>query len=316
MTGIRPGGRQPSKGLPPTSRRSARQQRLANRQARALERAGTRGGSANRAMPLIVGTVIALAIGVVAIGFAYLRTSEPPSAPSGSPIAPYVVTPSDIPRDGTTLGKADAPVVMELWSDFRCTACFGFAMETEPKLIADYIRPGMMKLVYKDFLTIDPLQTRYYGRPINESRDAAAAALCANDQGMFWPMHDWLYANQDPQEGLGAFTQDRLIEIGRLAGLDMSKYEPCVKNGTHRDQIESEQGALPTDATGSPAIYVNGKQVLGDSAPSGGYYIPTYDQIKAAIDAALNASASGSPSASASPSPSASASPSPTASPS
>jgi protein-disulfide isomerase len=293
MTQSRPNGR-PSpagKSAPPTSRRSARQQRLANREAnRALARAGTSGTSGGGLGGIMLWTAIAIVIGVVVIGGAFVLTSKPGAVALGSPIAPHVATPTGIPENGRTLGSADAKVTIDAYEDFRCTACYDFTMTTEPQLVDNYLKTGKARLVYHDFLVIDAKQPGS-----TESRDAANAGLCANDQGKFWALYDWLFTNQSPREAPGAFTLDRLVEIGKDAGLDPTTFEPCVRNGTHLTEVQSEQTAVPSDAGGTPAIYVNGKLTVDASGVSDA----SYATISAAIDAVLNP-ASPSPSASAS----------------
>ena len=307
MTQSGPNGRPnpAGKSAPPTSRRSARQQRLASREAnRALARAGTSGSSGNGFGTLMVWTAIAVVIGAVVIGGAYLLTSKPGTvSPSESPIPPFVVTPSGLPSNGRTLGSADAKVTIDAWEDFRCTACFDFTTKIEPQLVDNYIKTGKATLVFHDLLTIDSHSTP----PSTESRDAANAGLCANDQGQFWPYHDWLFTNQSPREAAGAFTLNRLVSLGKSAGLNMTTFEPCVRNGTHLAEVAAEQTAAPADASSTPTIYVNNNIVV---AAAGATAVPTYDDIVAAINAALNP-ASPSPSTSA-PSPSVA----PTASPS
>ncbi len=303
MTQSRPNGRPTPapKGAPPTSRRSARQQRLANREAnRALARAGTSGTSGSGFGSLMMWTVVAIAIGAVVIGGAYLLTNQKANGSVGaSPITPFVVTPSGVPSNGRTLGQADAKVTIDAWEDFRCTACFDFTTNDEPQLVTNYIKTGKAKLVFHDLLTIDSHSTP----PSTESRDAANAALCANDQGDFWPFHDWLFTNQSPSESAGAFTISRLILLGQDAGLNMTTFEPCVKNGTHLAEVAAEQTSVPSDATGTPSIYIN-------STLATDY---TYAVLSAAIDKALNPSASPSASGSAGASSSAGASNSATA---
>lgn len=301
------------KNAPPTSRRSARQQRLASREAnRSLARAGTSGSAGGGRGQILLWTVAAAVIGVVVIGGAILLTQKPSTSSLGNPISPGVLTPADIPANGTTLGNPSAPVTLDLYSDFQCPHCQAFAFEIEPKLITNYIRSGKLKLVYHDFIVNDKGGT--------ESTDAANAALCANDQGKFWPYHDWLFANQH-SEGSGAYTKDRLKTMGGLLGLNASQFNSCVDNGQHNAEINSAQSSVPSDAGGTPASYVAGKLING---AAGAGYLPSYEELAAAIDAALNPSASPSPSASASPTASptttaaATASPSvaPTASPS
>jgi protein-disulfide isomerase len=306
MTQSRPNGRPDAAGksAPPTSRRSARQQRLANREAnRALSRAGTSGSASGGAGTIMLWSVVAIVVGLIVIGGALYLTNQAASAPMGSPIPPHVVTPSGIAENGRTLGSADAKVTIDAWEDFRCTACFDFTMTTEPQLVDNYIKTGKVKFVFHDFLVID---SKTPGA--TESRDAANAALCASDQGKFWALHDWLFTNQSPREAPGAFTLDRLVAIGKDAGMDMTSFEPCVRNGTHLTEIASEQGTVPSDAGGTPSIYVNGKLMTDYS----------YATISAAIDAALNPSASpatsATPTSAATPTTAPTAAPTPTAS--
>jgi len=245
---------------------------------------------------LLLWSVVAIVVAVVVVG-GLLLVSQSKSNTSGAPTSPGVVTPTTIPSNGTTLGNANAPVTIDLWGDFRCTGCFDFAVAgTEKKLVDNYVATGKAKLVWHDFTIIDLNQGN------TASRDAANAARCGADQGKFWTMHDWLYANQDPSEAASAFSKSRLSEIARAAGLNMDTFQPCLDQGTHNDEIAAEQKSKPAEVTGTPTVFVNGKLVG-----------LAYDQIKAAIDgvgASPAPSATVSPSATVVPSVSATASPS------
>ena len=247
---------------------------------------------------ILLWTAAAIVIGVVVIGGAYLLTKPGSGGPPASPITPGILTPTNVPSQGRTLGNASAPVTIDLWGDFRCSGCFAFTMQIEPTVVSDFVATGKAKLVYHDLIVID-------ANGITESRDAANAALCANDQGKFWLMHDWLFANQSASESPGYFTIDRLVAIGQAAGLNMSAFEPCVRNGTHNSEVQTEQTEVPTDAQSTPAIYVNNKLIVNSQDPR---LVPTADEIAAAINAVLNPSASPSASPTASASTSASAS--------
>jgi len=310
MTSNRPGGRSSSGGsLPPTSRRSARQQRLANREAnRTLNRAGTRGSGGSGASPLLMWSLVFVVVAIVVVGAALFFTQSSGGGTStGTPLAPGVVTQGSIPSSGRTLGNAGAPVTVDLYGDFRCSACFDFTTGgTEQSLVSNYVATGKAKLVWHDFLTIDG------NDGTTASRDAANAAWCAADQGKFWTMHDWLYANQSPTEAASAFTLARLSDIGKAAGLDMTKFQPCLTGGTHNGDIATEMSSLPSDAGGTPAIYVN-KKLVGVSGA-----VATYAELQTAIDGALglaSPSAGASGSAAASASASTSATPLPSVSP-
>jgi protein-disulfide isomerase len=223
------------------------------------------------------------------------------SQPGSGVEAPGVVTPADIPSDGRTLGVSNAPVTIDIYGDFRCSACKRFTIEgTEQTLVDNDVRSGRARFVWHDRLLIDQMSGG------TASRDAANAAWCAADQGKFWTMHDWLYANSS--EDPSSFTESRLSAIGKAAGLDMTAFQPCLDQGTHNAAIAAEDSNESTAINSTPTIFVGGKLVGNTSQ------VATYQQIKAAIDAA--AAATPSPAPSPSPSPSTSLAPSPATSPS
>jgi protein-disulfide isomerase len=302
MTSNRPSGRPSSGGsVPPTSRRSARQQRLAAREAnRALARAGTRGSSGSNGS-LMMYTIIAVAIAAIVIAGAFILTNQGKAKqPPGSLNAPIgsALTSKSIPASGLTLGNADAKHTIDVYSDFQCPYCRDFAVDTEPQVVANYVATGKAKLVWHDLVIIDK------GVGGTESLDAANAARCASDQGMFWPYHDWLYANQY-SEGSGAYTKDRLETIGKLVGVpDLTKFNACVEGGTHNSDITNETAAA--GYTSTPTIVVDGTVLSGFD----------YGTIQSALDKALGITPSPSAGASASPSAAPSATPAPSASPS
>jgi protein-disulfide isomerase len=289
MSSNRPSGRPSSGNVPPTSRRSARQQRLANREAnRSLSRAGTHGSSGS-SNSLILYSVIAVLLGALVIVAALWLTSGTGSKNTGalgSPIAPQgsqITTPA-IATNGRTLGSSDAKVTMDLWEDFQCPNCWNFTHDTESQVVANYVASGKVKVVYHDYLVIDGNTGGH------ESLDAANAALCASDQGKFWPYHDWLFANQYT-EGSGAFTKDRLKAIGHaMGGLDNTKFDSCVDSGSHNADVQAEQKQIPAGSQGTPTVVVNGTLLASFD----------YATISAALDKALGVAPSPSPSASAS----------------
>jgi protein-disulfide isomerase len=303
MPSNRQSGRQNPADVPPTTRRSARQQRIASREAnRQLARAGTRGSSGGNNQFLLY-TLAAVVIALVVIGGAIVLTNQKssPTAQLGAPNAPAgsMITPLTIPMNGRTLGNANAAVTIDLWEDFQCTNCWTFTHDMEPQIIANYVMTGKAKIVYHDFIVIDG---NIGG---TESFDAANAGLCANDQGKFWPYHDWLFTNQY-LEGSGAYTKDRLKAIFAAMNdasgkqLDVAKFNTCVDSGSHNADVTKEQKAVPSGVTGTPSIIVNGTLL-------GSY---DYATTAAAIDKALGVSPSPSVSATATPTPVVTAAPS------
>lgn len=263
-------GRPPAGSTPP-----AAQSGPARGSTRTPAPVATSPGPAGRSRAFLLWTLAAVVIGGVVIAVAVSSAPKPVST-GAPPVKPAALTPADIPSEGRTLGAADAPVTIDLYGDFRCSACYGFTFGgTEEKLVDAYVVPGDARIVWHDYLVIDLIKRE------TASRDAANAAWCAADQGRFWPMHDWLYANQSPTEDASAFTKARLGAIATSAGLDMATFTPCLEAGTHDAEIAAEMAATPPEVGGTPTVFVDGKRV-GD--PQG---VPNVAEISAAVEAAL-----------------------------
>jgi len=208
-----------------------------------------------------------------------LRPGETAAPSSPSPAMPEVATPTvrtptDIPSSGRTLGNANAPVTLDVYVDFQCSACRSLAEDTQSQLIANYVRGGKVKIVYHDFVVIDQNTGGH------DSEDAADAARIAADQGKFWAFSDYLWANQQNEQP-GEFSRDMLIEIARMAGLDVAKFTTDLDAGKYLAEVRAESAAgQAAGITGTPTILVNGKVLDGSNAASSDYYAT----ISAAID--------------------------------
>ncbi len=237
-------------------------------------------------------------VGVILIGAVIFLQSRPSSSPdTGVDLTPPAasIDPS-IPIDGMTMGKADAPVTLEVYSDFQCPGCGQFARLTEPELRANEIKDGTLRIVVHDAA----FQGRKGSDPsYDESVEAAAAARCAIPQGKFWDFSDWLFQNQNG-ENQGAFSKDRLQAIAASVGLDTQAWQTCWDAGTEQKNVVADTNQAASFVASTPWIVINGVHNEGSYS---------YDALKPVIAAA--AAAAGAPSAS----PAASSSGSPTTSP-
>ncbi len=111
-----------------------------------------------------------------------------------------------------------------------------------------YVEDGTLRLEWRDF--------PYRGQ---ESVNAALAARAAQDQGKFWEYHDLLYQNQS-----GGFSDERLIELAREAGLDVEKFEEDLASGRfERSVVEDFQEGQQMGITGTPTFVINGRALAG-----------------------------------------------------
>jgi protein-disulfide isomerase len=201
-------------------------------------------------------------VGVVAIvlvgGLVLLQGTGPAKVDASGLIAPTTQAPIAL-ADGRTIGKADAPVTLEIWSDFQCPACGQYAEIVEPELIADYVTPGVLRIVHKDAA----FQGARSSSSFDESVESAAAARCAAEQGRYWPFHDWLFANQSG-ENKGAFADARLRAMATSAGLDVTAWDACRATGEQQRAVraETDQGqAAGINAT--PTLILDGETIVG-----------------------------------------------------
>jgi protein-disulfide isomerase len=243
--------------VPP--RRSARQQRLANREAnRAIARGEipARRTTGRSRGSLARYTLAAAVLAALAVAGAWFLTGggKGPRTNLSTPIAPSILTPAGIPTTGQTLGEANAPHTLDVYEDFQCPNCLAFTHDTEPQIVTDYVADGSLKIVFHDLLVIDSNTGGH------ESLDAANAARCAADQGLFWPYHDWLFANQYT-EGSGAFTLERLKTMGQDADIpNLSTFDACVDAGTHDADIQTDSAA--SGFTSTPTIIIDNGTAL------------------------------------------------------
>lgn len=138
-------------------------------------------------------------------------------------------------------GPADAPVTLVEWADFECPFCVRTAPELE---FAAQAFPNHVRFVFKHF----PLTQHVH------ALDAARAAVAAQRQGRFWPLHDLMYANAeqlDPK-GLTLLEQKVGLDLGRM---DVEIGLPEVQAVIDRDKKQADQLGLK----GTPMIYINGR---------------------------------------------------------
>lgn len=190
-------------------------------------------------------------------------------------VPPIVVTDDDTvevctdPDGRPCLGSDDAPVTFYEFADFQCPHCKDHSQIYARSIKRDYIATGKAKLVWVNFA--------FQGA---ESTDAAAAALCANDQGEFWNYHDWLFENQAAIANTGGFSRARLELIAGEAGLDVDAFKACMADGEMADRVADDVSfARESGIESTPSFIVGESKIEGSGDQS-------VDALRSAIDAA------------------------------
>ncbi|MEU6894981.1 thioredoxin domain-containing protein [Streptomyces sp. NPDC046557] len=175
-------------------------------------------------------------------------TSAPGAADAPDPLAALA---RRDPADKLAVGRADAPVVLIEYSDFKCGYCGKFARDTEPVLMRKYVADGTLRIEWRNF----PI----FGA---ESETAAKAAWAAGRQDRFARFHEAAYAEGAKEEGFG---EERLTELARQAevpDLDRFRRDMAGEEATAALRKDQEEG-YRIGVTSTPSFLINGQPLAG-----------------------------------------------------
>jgi protein-disulfide isomerase/uncharacterized membrane protein YphA (DoxX/SURF4 family) len=211
---------------------------------------------------------------------------------------------------GVTVGKAGAPVTVQVFEDFQCPVCEQFETSAGADLAAQ-AAAGKILVQYHPIAILDASSNgnQYSSR-------AANAALCASDISVaaFQKYHAILYGKDSkgqpvqPDEGSNGRTDVDLVNYGTQAGFkddpavessasaieasggspandgaNATDFKICVQSEKHKALVEAmTDNASKRGITSTPTVIVNGKKIPGVAN-------------KASLDAAITAAAKAAP---------------------
>jgi protein-disulfide isomerase len=160
-------------------------------------------------------------------------------------LPPLLMPKVEVAAEGPSKGDPKAPVTIVEFSDFECPFC-GRAEASVRRVLDEY--KGKVRLVYRDY----PLPFHA------KAQKASEAALCAEDQGKYWEMHQKLFDSQQ------ALEVPQLKEYAKGLGLDSGKFEQCLDSGAKAKTIEaSKKAGEAVGVNGTPAFFINGRPLSG-----------------------------------------------------
>jgi len=149
-------------------------------------------------------------------------------------------------------GASQAPVTLEVFSDFECPGCKTLHETTLKQLRAsDLVTTGKLRIVHREF----PLPMHKYAR-------AAAGYACAAEKlGLYSPVADALFREQDAWSKSGKLedTLAKAVPAAKLAQLKALALDPGVIAQVNADldrgqkmQTRQTPTMLFTKANGNP----------------------------------------------------------------
>ena len=223
---------------------------------------------------ILIGIVGAVLILILVIGIPYYRQAN-------APVDEFVrITPQSRPsEDGTSLGDPNAKVKVEVFEDFRCSGCMSYSQRIEPLIIQDYVQNGKVVYIFRQYPFLDDKTTS------KDSDRAAMGSMCAAEQNRFWDFHDLLYANLTSESA--QYSNKKLVAFAKSLELDTTAFSACLEENRFQNLIDEDLAlGQERNVNATPTIFVNGQEVKSEVTNQ----IPSYDQIKAAIEAALGSS--------------------------
>ncbi|MFB6823016.1 DsbA family protein [Streptomyces virginiae] len=209
--------------------------------------------------PLLISAGVALA--AITLGLVSWQATAPDStgsAGSAAVAAPATDTAAELKAlarresgDKLAVGRADAPVVLIEYSDFKCGYCGKFARDTEPELVKKYVQDGTLRIEWRNF----PI----FGA---ESEAAAKAAWAAGQQDRFDAFHAAAYAGGSKEKG---FAEPRLVELAREAGVpDLERFKADMAGEQAAAALRKDQEeGYRIGVTSTPSFLLNGRPIAG-----------------------------------------------------
>src|SRR5512135_2481197 len=184
-----------------------------------------------------------IVLGIVIVAGGAFIFSRVRGGPGVSIPANMVVTAADTSGfRGYLLGSPSAPVEITEYADYGCPHCADFDQVQFPDINTRLIVPGKARLRFRDF----PIEG-------TQSRLAAHAAACANDQGHFWDVKEGLFRRQTDWV-LQSNPMPVITQIVKATGLDVAAWTTCMQSAKYAGRIQAsynEGASLGVNSTPS-----------------------------------------------------------------
>jgi len=162
-------------------------------------------------------------------------------------------SPIEVAENDHVRGVVDNPVTIVVYADFQCPAC-----ATEHQTMSA-LWPSIRDkahLIFRHY----PITTTH-----PHSWTASLYAEAASKQGMFWEMHDYLFAAQ----GLWSILPDVDNEFDSYAlelNLDIDQLHADMESNEVITKVRNDQrGGNSAGVQATPAVFINGRQLNSPS---------------------------------------------------
>jgi protein-disulfide isomerase len=152
-----------------------------------------------------------------------------------------------------SVGKPDAPVTVIEYFSMTCTHCAAFSRDTMPSVRSQFIEPGKVRFIYRDF-------------PLDQLALTAAMVARSLPPDRYEAFVSALLASQDRWAfGRGANATEELWKMAALAGMSREGFNSAINDNALKTFILKEQdaGAKKWGIESTPTFIINGQKTAG-----------------------------------------------------
>ena len=161
-------------------------------------------------------------------------------------VNPYAVS-------GNNLGNPDAPIRVQLYSDFACPMCFAYNImihKAVKELGNVYIEPHNLPL--------DRECNKYLRKQVHKNGCRYAKyAVAAKNQGKYWDMSTLLFEHHPKND-------EEAVQLAKKIGLNIDKFKQDIQSKETMKKITDDiDYAVSQGVVATPTIVIDGERYLG-----------------------------------------------------
>ena len=219
----------------------------------------------NYSIPIVI-----ILAGIIIAGAMYFNDGRKTEKPTDQPL---IVDIKNVNVDDDPfIGNPNAPVVIAEWFDYQCPACRYADQNIITPLVADYVRSGQVKIVFKDyaFMSADSFSIALTARAVWEAYP-----------DKFYQWHKVFFDNQG-SENTGWATKEVINSLtSKVPGIDLAVIDGMITKNLVKYQTAMEadkQEGLSFGIRSTPSFIIGDKLQVG---------APQYSSFKILVDSLL-----------------------------
>ncbi|MFZ0547264.1 MAG: thioredoxin domain-containing protein [Candidatus Promineifilaceae bacterium] len=148
-------------------------------------------------------------------------------------------------------GEANAPVTVVEVSDYGCSHCRAFNLESAGAIDEKYVQTG---------------EVRWFTVPYAlsaQTTEAAESAFCAAEQDDFFAYHEKMFEIQTLPVAL---TPAGFLEGAGQVGLNLEQFNTCLEDGNYGSLLQQNiRAATNAGVNATPTFFINGVKIEGNN---------------------------------------------------